>query len=64
MNKDLELSTTAATMAKNIQAFVVIIINKDGNAQTSVNGNVLEVCYMEKALQSFVHKLINGEIRN
>lgn len=64
MNKDIELSATAATMAKNIEGFVVITIGRDGQASVSANGNVMQICYMEKSLESFVHKLINGEIRS
>lgn len=60
MSKDLQLSSQAAQIAKKTKAFVIIHLDENGKCTMVIDGNFMEVSFMEKSLQNQTLKIMYG----
>lgn len=49
----------AAQLSANAVAFTVIIIDRDGVASLSSEGNLFEITFMKEVMQDYISKLLN-----
>lgn len=64
MNIKEEAINAAIKLNENSQAFLLISISEEGKCDIQGHGIVTQMAFMNKSLDLFIHKLINGEFGN
>lgn len=61
-DKNIKMTTACAELCKDVSAFVIIRVDHNGKLQLNADGTAFELTFMEKALQGFVTKVMDGKI--
>ena len=60
MDKSAKFSMEAGKMFKDTEAFIIVKVDQKGVCSLSSDGNLLQLTFMEKTVQSFVLKVLDG----
>lgn len=63
VDKSVKMKVDASAMSNDVQAYVIVSVDKNGQCNLQADGTAFEVSFMTKVLESFTYKLINGEIK-
>lgn len=57
----VKLTSEAAIMAKNTNAYILVSVDEAGRLQLSSHGTLMQLCFISAATQDFIAKVLNGQ---
>lgn len=61
MSKEIKFMKCVNTLAPGTEAFIVLKLGKDGQASLVSEGDMSQICFLNKVLDNFINDKLSGK---